>query len=200
MEINRFGTTGLPEKWHDYIKTFQSKPTFLMVGTIEPRKGYRQALGAFEILWKEGYDLNLVIVGKEGWMTQDIIERIKTHPELNRRLFWINNASDEFLDKIYRACTALIMASEDEGFGLPIVEAAYRGLPIIARDIRVFREIARNGAYYFSGLRPEDLADAIKSWMELYRRGEHPKPEKVEVLSWREVAGRYLREILEVIS
>ncbi|MFH8119961.1 MAG: glycosyltransferase [Candidatus Aenigmatarchaeota archaeon] len=200
VEIDRFGSSGLPENWIDLIKIFNSKPTFLMVGTIEPRKGHKQTLEAFELLWKEGYDLNLVIVGKEGWMVEDIIKKIKNHSELNKRLFWLKNVSDEFLDKIYRNSTALIMASEDEGFGLPIVEAAYRKLPLIARDIKVFREIAGDGAYYFKGEEPRDLAKALKIWLDLYKNGGHPKPDKIKFLSWKEVAQMILSEILHTIS
>ncbi len=74
------------------------RPSFLMVGTIEPRKGYLQTVEAFSELWNEGIDVNLVIVGKEGWiglpddMRRDIpktVECLPHHPELNKRLFWL---------------------------------------------------------------------------------------------------------------
>lgn len=81
-----------------------------MVGTIEPRKGYTQALSAFEKLWQEGLQVNLVIVGKQGWMVEQFIERLRIHPELNRRLFWLKGASDEVLLRLYGSCTAFLAA------------------------------------------------------------------------------------------
>lgn len=60
-------TTGLPADADRILTALQERPTFLLVGTIEPRKGYRQALDAFERLWCDGVDVNLAIVGSEGW-------------------------------------------------------------------------------------------------------------------------------------
>ena len=120
-----------------------------MVATIEPRKGHHQTLKAFELLWGQGADINLVIVGKQGWLVEELIENIKAHSELNKRLFWQEGISDEYLENIYAESTCLIAASEGEGFGLPLIEAAQKGKPIIARDIKVFREVAGDYAYYF---------------------------------------------------
>jgi glycosyltransferase involved in cell wall biosynthesis len=154
-----------------------------MVGTVEPRKGYLQAIAAFEHLWNEGVDANIVIVGKEGWKDlpndlrrtiPEIVSRLRHHPELGRRLFWLEGISDEYLEKIYTASTCLIAASEGEGFGLPLIEAAQHKLPIIVRDIPVFREVAGNHAFYFSGKEPTDLAGAVVRWLELYRSGKNP--------------------------
>ena len=58
--------------------------------------------------------------------------------------------------------SSLIAASECEGFGLPLIEAARQGLPVIARDIPVFREVAGDHAFYYSAGRPEELADALE--------------------------------------
>ena len=58
-------------------------------------------------------------------------------------MLWLEGISDEYLDKVYAASTCLIAASEGEGFGLPLIEAAQHKLPIIARDIPVFREVVR---------------------------------------------------------
>ncbi|MFZ2159654.1 MAG: glycosyltransferase, partial [Bradyrhizobium sp.] len=134
------------------------RPSFLMVGTVEPRKGYLQTIDAFSRLWADGIDVNLVIVGTEGWkglpdeMRRDIprtIECLRSHPERQRRVFWLEGISDDYLEKVYAASTCLIAASFGEGFGLPLIEAAQHGLPIIARDIPVFREVAREHAFYF---------------------------------------------------
>jgi len=167
-----------------------------MVGTIEPRKAHAQVLQAFEALWQDHYDLNLVIVGKQGWMVERIIDQLRAHPELNRRLFWLDGVSDEYLDEIYAASTCLIAASEGEGFGLPLIEAAQRKIPIIVRDIPVFREVAGEHAFYFEGDEPKALAIAIEEWVALHEKNNHPKSDDMPWLTWKESAPTLLQCLL----
>jgi glycosyltransferase involved in cell wall biosynthesis len=113
-------TTGLPPDAPNILRTLLQRKTFLMVGTLEPRKGCAQVLDAFELLWAEGADINLVIVGKKGWIVEKLVNRLEKHTELGKRLFWLQGVSDEYLGKIYESSTCLIAASEGEGFGLPL--------------------------------------------------------------------------------
>lgn len=170
--------------------------TFLMVGTIESRKGYRQVLDAFELLWEAGSPIRLVIIGRQGWLVDEVVARLKQHPEKGGRLLWLSNASDEVLLKFYERSDALILASEAEGYGLPLVEAARHGVPLIARDLPVFREVAGDGAFYFKGETGESLAEALKQWMALRHRGEEPQSSGVEVLTWQQSADQLLAVIL----
>lgn len=188
---------GLPDDWAEKIDLISHRPCFLSVGTIEPRKQYPQILSAFEMLWETGSDLTWVIVGKEGWMMSDFCTKLAVHPEHGQRLLWLGGVSDEFLEKLYTASNCLIAASEDEGFGLPLTEAARYKLPIIARDIPVFQEVAGEHAYYFKGLAAEDLARAIADWLCLYREGRHPSSENMSWLTWRESAEQLKRALLD---
>jgi glycosyltransferase involved in cell wall biosynthesis len=174
------------------IESVRSRPSVLMVGTVEPRKGHAQALSAFERLWSSGANVGLVIVGRRGWMTEALVARLRAHPERGRRLLWLEGASDEMLLTLYEASVALLAASEGEGFGLPLVEAAQHGLPIVARDLPVFREVAGDHAYYFSGLTADDLAAAISAWLDLWERGLAPASTGMPWLTWAESAGRLL--------
>ena len=183
---NSTPTTGMPDDAQDVIRQLNIRPSFLMVGTLEPRKGHAQTIAAFELLWENGVDVNLVILGKAGWMVDVLAKKLRQHPERNKRLFWLEGVSDEYLEKTYAASTCLIAASEDEGFGLPIIEAAQKNKPIIARDIPVFREVAGERAFYFSGLESEDLSCTIVSWLQLYNLGAHTKSEGMNYLSWYE--------------
>lgn len=197
---------GLPENAKELIHTIGEKPTFLMVGTIEPRKGYLQALSAFDTLWENGTDIHLVIIGKEGWTglpsaqrrtIPQIIKRLKEHPQSGKKLFWFEEASDLFLETLYRQANALIAASEDEGFGLPLIEAAHYELPIIARDIPVFREVASDNAFYFPNNRDSSiLADALIKWLEAYRENRHIPSANMPYISWKESAQCALHVLL----
>jgi len=109
---------------------------------------------------------------------------LQGHPEAGRRLFWMQDASDGMLDRVYAGARLLVAASLGEGFGLPLVEAARIGLPIVARDLPVFREVAGDHAYYFSSTSADDLAGALKAWLELYREARHPRSEGLPFVTW----------------
>lgn len=191
---NSHPTMGFPPNAEAILDQLRARPSFLMVGTLEPRKGHGQVLDAFELLWRSGIDANLAIVGKEGWMVDDLVSRLRSHPELNQRLFWLEGISDEYLGKVYAASTCLIAASYGEGFGLPLIEAAQHKLPIIARDIPVFREVAGEFAYYVEAKSSDALAHAIKTWLTLYDAQLHPTSTKMPWLTWQESA-RQLRNM-----
>ena len=171
-------------------------PSFLTVGTLEPRKGYAQGLEAFELLWERGEDVAWVIVGLPGWMTEIVQRRIGHHDEFGRRLFWFIGASDALLERLYAKCTALLAPSEGEGFGLPLIEAARHSLPILCRDLPVFREVAGEHAMYFSGLDAESLAGAISTWLDAWRSDAVPTTQGMHWITWAESARQLMGVVL----
>ncbi|UOA09520.1 glycosyltransferase [Methylobacter sp. S3L5C] len=202
---NSAPTCGLPKNAGQTLAKLKARPSFLMVGTLEPRKGYLQTLEAFTQLWQEGVDINLVIVGSEGWKglpkdmrrtIPEIVNCLRNHPELNKRLFWLEAISDEFLEKVYATSTCLIVASEGEGFGLPLIEAAQHGLSIIARDIPVFREVSGEHAFYFGGRLPSEFAQSITKWLQLYAAGQHQPSNDMPWLTWEQSIKQLLLNIL----
>lgn len=194
---NSVPSFGLPAEAAGVLERIARVPSFLMVGTVEPRKGHRQTLEAFERLWARGVDVNLVIVGKEGWIVEALVERLRNHPELGKRLFWLKGISDEYLEKVYAASVCLIAASEGEGFGLPLIEAARHKLPIIARGLPVFREVAGAHAYYFDGLDPDELAAAVEKWLTLDAAGGAPQSAGIPWLTWADSAEQLKRRLFE---
>ncbi len=190
-------TQGPENEGGEVLAACQSRPTLLMVGTVEPRKGHAQALAAVESLWKDGVQINLVIIGKEGWRTQHLARQLRRHPERNRRLFWLEKASDALLMQLYAQSTALLAASYAEGFGLPLIEAARQGLPIIARDIPVFHEVAGEFAFYFPNTDSVALADSLRLWLRLYAEGKAPPSRDMPTLTWVQSTQQLLQVILE---
>jgi glycosyltransferase involved in cell wall biosynthesis len=142
----------------------QRRPTIIMVGTVEPRKAYPQVLSAFERLWGTGEDLGLIIVGKQGWDMETFASRLERSSERGKRLHWLQRCGDAELRALYGASKGLLMASHHEGFGLPIVEALHADLPVLARDLPVFREFTGSQACYFSGDDPLALAESLQRW------------------------------------
>jgi glycosyltransferase involved in cell wall biosynthesis len=183
---NSVPTKGMPLDSHHVLSIINERPTFLMVGTLEPRKGQGQTLAAFEKLWNASVNVNLVIVGQQGWKIEWLIEKIHNHAEFGKRLFWLNGISDEYLENIYKTCSCLIASSEGEGFGLPLIEAAQHKLPIIARDIPVFREVAGDYAHFFANDNaPEVLAVSVQDWLSLHLLDDHPKSDLMPWINWK---------------
>lgn len=189
-------SVGLPSDASHVLDTIASAPTFLMVGTIEPRKGHMQTLAAFEQLWNQGINVNLVIVGKQGWNVDLLVELLRNHSEKNIRLFWLEGISDQYLEKVYATATCLIAPSEAEGFGLPLIEAAQHKLPIIARDLPVFREVAGENAYYFSGNTPESIANTVRAWLAIQSSGQTPQSGDIPWLTWKKSTQTLLNVVL----
>lgn len=187
---------GMPDNYKEILGILKQRPSFVQVSTIEPRKGYEQILDAFELLWRDGHDINLVFVGKQGWLVDGLIKRLKKHPELGSRLLWLQGISDEMLGHVYSACACCIMASYGEGFGLPLVEAAQKGLPIIARNIPVFKEITGGHAFFFDANTGAELAEAISLWLEQYTNNKHTDSKEIPWLSWRESANQVMQGLL----
>ncbi len=181
-------TTGMADDAAQVLKSLRDAPTFLSVGTIEPRKGYAQALSAFELLWAQGEQLNLVFVGKQGWMVDDLAARLREHPQLNKRLFWLEGISDEYLEALYASSSCLLAASEGEGFGLPLIEAAQHKLPVLARALPVFREVAGEHAAFFEGDSPRNLADAVLQWIKDSHEGVTIASDGMSWLTWKQSA------------
>jgi glycosyltransferase involved in cell wall biosynthesis len=124
---------------------------------------------------------------------EDLAARVAQHPERDKHLAWLQSISDEMLEQLYQNANALLAASEGEGFGLPLIEAAQHGIPIIVRDIPVFREVAGDHAYYFSG-GALGLAAALQDWLSL---GDNvPSSKNLPWLTWRQSTQEFLDVIL----
>ncbi|NYE61709.1 glycosyltransferase involved in cell wall biosynthesis [Duganella sp. 1224] len=177
-------TSGIAAADAALLAQLAQRPTLLMVGTLEPRKMQGQALDALEMLWQQDTELNLVIVGKPGWRMAALERRLRQHAELGRRLFWLERASDELLLRLYRDSSALLAASRGEGYGLPLIEAAQHGLPVIARDLLVFREVAGAHAWYFTAADGTELAAALRAWLALFQAGQAPASAGMPRLDW----------------
>lgn len=171
------------------------RPYFTALGTLEPRKDYETVINAFELLWSRGVDAALVIIGKQGWHVDALVERIDRHPERNRRLFWLQGASDGDVRNLLEGAAGLIQASIWEGYGLPLIEAGSLGVPLLASDIAVFHEIAGDSAIYFPVGDVAALAQAVASMLGV---GQDREMKAIRVHDWGQ-ASETLARILELL-
>ncbi|GLV24658.1 hypothetical protein TomTYG45_10990 [Sphingobium sp. TomTYG45] len=149
-----------------------SLPFSLMVGTLEPRKGHIDVLAAFSELWSQGAEDRLVLVGRLGWHVEDLHKAIQMHQEYGGKLLWFDDVDDSELERIYKACNGVIIASYAEGFGLPLIEALGHDKPVLARDLPIFRVHEGLGLCYFpTDASPCELGDCIRQWVQNARAG-----------------------------
>jgi glycosyltransferase involved in cell wall biosynthesis len=173
----------------------RDSPLFLMVGTVEPRKGHDFVLSVFEQLWARGANIRLCIAGSVGWMVDTTMRRIRSSPQFNKKLFFIEKFTDAEINLCYAASTALIAASVAEGYGLPIVEAALHQVPVLASDIPVFREVGGEGALYFSLDNEADLAQKVEEMARTPAPVRQAMAGRVKIHTWRESAEHLLKVI-----
>ena len=186
---------GIPAGGEELLEHLRASQTILMVGTIEPRKRHEAVLDAAEELWKAGKDVDLVFVGRNGWQMDAFVRRMETHEQRGKRFHWLQGVSDEYLEKLYEAADGVISASLQEGYGLPLIEAAQHGKPLLLRRIPVFEEVAGEHAAYFESEERRELAAAIDGWLEQIRLGTAPGSAGIPCLSWKQSAAMLLGRI-----
>lgn len=175
------------------VSGFQSgPPTVLTVGTIEPRKNLPTLLRAMRVVWQSESDARLIVAGRIGWQSDAIMAQLRAACAESRVTF-INAPDDHQLAELFGNAHVFAYPSFYEGFGLPVLEAMQRGVPVVASDIPVLRETGGDAARYVSVSDAEGLGSQIldvlrdtRSRSEMSRAGR----ERVTQFSWDETAHR----------
>jgi len=130
----------------------------LTVGTIEPRKNYKLLIEAFKSIGDNDKEVKLIIVGKMGWKMDELQNLIDQHPHKDRIIITGFIIREE-LWSYYKNASVFVFASNYEGFGIPVLEACYHGLPLLLSDVPTSAEIAETAAIYFNKESSKELSD-----------------------------------------
>ena len=153
------------ENVQNSVKEIVSKGKYLlMVGTIEPRKNHKLLLETYQrfLRWK----INFVFAGFSGQGMDDFFAELTSDPDYNNGIWHVNNASDEDIDYLYKNAYSMVFPSYIEGYGLPIIEAFVREVPVIAADTNINHEIAGDRALFFEQDNSKELADIVIDLLE----------------------------------
>ncbi len=132
-------------------------PYLLAVGDLRPKKNLPRLLQAFRKLRDEGLEHRLVLAGVDGGEGEKVREAAGGEPvELTGYL------PDEQMDALMRGADALVHPSLYEGFGLVLVEAMARGVPVLAARATALPETGGDACDYFDPLDVNDMAAAIR--------------------------------------
>ncbi len=141
----------------------------LHVGTLEPRKNLDLLLNAYALL-DPAHRPPLFLVGRYGWRQRSLVERIA---RMGPSVRWLGEVDDARLGRLYRHAAVLVQPSRDEGFDLPLIEGLSAGVPVVASDIPVHREVAEDCAFYSSANDAEFFAAAIRKALGLDQDQRH---------------------------
>jgi glycosyltransferase involved in cell wall biosynthesis len=130
----------------------RERPTFVTLGTIEARKNHLLLLNIWDRLIERLGDEapKLLIIGQRGWKAEPVFNLLDRSAKLHGHVIELNHCSDQELGEHLAGARALLFPSFVEGYGLPLIEAFGRGVPVIASDLPVFREIAGDIPSYLS--------------------------------------------------
>ena len=137
----------------------------LYIGTLQPRKNLVRLLDAFETLIEtpEFEDVQLVLGGKPGWLSQPILQRASQVQERRPgRLLLPGYLHDEAVPALLSEASAFVFPSLYEGFGMPVLEALACGCPVICSNSSSLPEVAGEAALYHHPLDTTALVDRLR--------------------------------------
>jgi glycosyltransferase involved in cell wall biosynthesis len=141
-----------------------AKHYILSVGTIQPRKNYERLIEAFSMFLKKNKqkfgNIDLVIVGKKGWIYEDILHAPKRYG-VDERVKFLDFVPDGDLPLLYRSALCFALPSLYEGFGLPVLEAMAYSCPVVISNSSSLPEIAGNAGVYVDPTNVESIANGL---------------------------------------
>ena len=174
------------------------KKYILYVGTLQPRKNIVTLIHAFNDYYKTHEGLKLVIVGKKGWLYDEIFAEVK-RLSLNDKVIFTDFIPDEDVIILYKNAWVFVMPSLYEGFGIPILEAMAYGCPVISSQNSSLPEIGGEACLYFDPEDPNDLIEKLYQLAqskEIYNKLIKTGKNRITLFSWERCA----HETLELLK
>lgn len=175
----------------------------LFVGTLQPRKNIVSLIKAYAILPQALKDSHqLVIVGKKGWLYDEILSAPAKFGVEERTLF-LDYVTDQDLPNFYKSAEVFVLPSLYEGFGLPILEAMRYGCPVLTSNVSSLPEAGGEAALYFD---PEDIEDISEKLAKVLQDSELRSKMKEKGLvhykkfTWDKAAKEVLKAVESVAS
>ncbi|MFA4945254.1 MAG: glycosyltransferase family 1 protein [Lentisphaeria bacterium] len=171
------------------------EPFFLCLGAVEPRKNQLRLADAYaELLRRDPAVPDLLFAGPDRGQGEALAARLRS-PQFAGKARWLGEVSGEEREGLYAGALAFLFPSRYEGFGLPVLEAMQRHLPVLAADIPPLREVAGDAALFAA---PEDTAAWAAAMLHLARSPEtrirlrDAGLDRARLFSWNRTAAQTL--------
>lgn len=188
IEVMRLGDDfkrSTPKK-PDVPELNKGEEFLVCVGTIEARKNHTLLYYTYKLAQQRGVTLpKLIVAGRRGWRSEDIVEIIRTDPEVKDSIILLENRTDEELAWLYQNSRFSVYPSFYEGWGLPIAESIAYGTPCIASNTSSMPEIAGSLIDYFSPASTDECLARITDLMDNKNLDKaRKKIKKYKPISW----------------
>jgi glycosyltransferase involved in cell wall biosynthesis len=166
------------------------------LGTVEPRKNFAAAARIADTLRASGFpDATLDIVGRRGWGSE--WRTLETMPGVNLHGY---QSADRVSELLHNA-DFFICTSHDEGLGLPLLEAQYAGLPVIAPDAAIFREVLDISGIFIDPAKPAAAASRIAATLsEPHWRARYVDLAARNLMRWNALAAADRNAVIALIA
>ena len=138
-----------------------ASPFLLYVGRVNPRKNLVRLVEAFSRLYRKGIRHKLVIVGKQDWMAEQVVQRVK-ELSLEDAVVFTGYVDWDDVPVFYNAAELLVFPSICEGFGLPVLEAMACGVPVVTSYGSSLEEVAGGAAVLVDPCSVESIAEGME--------------------------------------
>jgi glycosyltransferase involved in cell wall biosynthesis len=139
---------------------------FLFAGVIKARKNVHGVIRAFAEFSETHQDYSLIIAGKIGGEYAEEMQKLAETLGIAPRVRFLGYVTDGELAYLYSRAVALAFPSLVEGFGMPVLEAMERGLPVITSNAGALAEVAGGAAVLVDPYNPSDIARAMNLLVE----------------------------------
>jgi glycosyltransferase involved in cell wall biosynthesis len=136
------------------------RPFLLSVGTVQPRKNYERCVEALYRLRSNGHDVDYVIAGGTGWLSDELFAMIE-RLDLSAHVKLIGHVPDQLLPALYSAASVLLYPSLYEGFGYPVLESMACGTPVVTSNVSSMPEVAGNAAIQVDPYVVDEIVGAV---------------------------------------
>lgn len=173
----------------------RNEEIILCISTLCPRKNQLRLIQAYASLpddVKKKY--SLVLVGARGWQDEDIMSLVEHTPEVE----WKNYLADAEIEKLYERCAVLAYPSLYEGFGLPIVEAMRRGIPVLTTNAGSMKEVAGNAAVLVDATDTASIAEGLEKLLtdsSLRKNLSAEGPKRAAMFTWKRTVDLFLASL-----
>ena len=168
----------------------------LFVGTVQPRKNIQRLIGALEQLDE---DIQLVIVGKKGWLYESIFAAIAKSSK-KENIVYLDYVTEDTLVHLYQNALCFVLPSLYEGFGLPVVEAMNYGCPVVVSNTTSLPEVAGDVGIYVNPEDVTDIAQGLKKALQLTKKDRESivrkGKEQAQKFTWENCA----RKTIDVLN